>query len=425
MTKLISNYARVTGLRIDPKGPNVKEMFCPLPFERYITIQTGTSAQAAKNYELWQEVLRLIHPMLEANHIAIVHLGLKDDPALAGVYDMRGKTTEFQGNYLVRRSLLHIGNDSFFIHCAGWNRRPLVALYGTTSVSAHGPYWYDPDKISLIESHRWGGVPTYVLQEPAKTVNLIDPYHVANEALRLLDISHVYPQQSRFWGALYQHTLLDLIPNTCPAQGFLPQLIINVRMDYLHNEAILEQVLRTGRRVNIITSKPISLNLIATFKGQILSYNHELGAAESELPSVEYIASVKGHIRQTVFFTRETDSAKLAAIRFPYFPDICMVEQIKDTTKEDYLGAALAYLNRPDSAQNRLDLEKELTYTRFRTNKFTLSNDRVFLSLAHYRAGLAIGNLGENTGQVIDDPTFWRDLNHCTLFYDPSSQPSL
>ncbi len=119
MTKLISTYARSTGLQIDPKGPNVKEVFYPTCYERYITIQSGSSNQAAKNYDYWPEVLRLIGPMLAANKIAILHLGGKEDPQLTGTVDLRGKTSVLQSNYLIGKTLLHVGGDSWLAHCAG------------------------------------------------------------------------------------------------------------------------------------------------------------------------------------------------------------------------------------------------------------------------------------------------------------------
>lgn len=419
MTKLISNYARATGLQIDPKGPNIKEVFISLPLEKYITIQTG-SGQAPKCYDLWPEVLALLSPMLRANNIHIVHIGAKDDPALPGVYDLRGQTNYFQANYLIKRSLLHMGNDSWLAHCAGWNRRPLVALYGSTSSQNHGPYWADWTKTILIDAHRSGGVPTYSSNELPKTINTIDPYRVANEVLRLLGIKDEYTQRARFWGILYQHTIIDMVPDAGLAPGFLPQTVVNIRMDYSHNEEILQQILQTGRKVNIVTSRPINHNLIAAFKGQILSYNHELGAPEIDLPSAEYVTTIKSIVRQTAFFTRETDVTKLSIIRLAYFPDICMVEQIRDTTKQDYINASLLYQNKEDTPENRLDIEKELSYSRFRTNKYLLSNGSVYLSHAHQRTNQSITDLATNTGQVVDNELFFKDLNHYSIWYEPS-----
>ncbi len=362
--------------------------------------------------------------MLDANKITIVHLGLKEDPPLMGVYDLRGKTTILQANYLIGRSLLSVGGDSFFAHNAGWRKRPLLAIYGITAESPHGPFWRDPSKTSIIESHRWGGVPNYSLQEPVKTVNLIDPYHIANEVLRLLGITHTFNQQSRFWGLLYQHTILELIPNTVPDSSFLPELPMLVRMDYLHNEDNLVKLLQTGRRINLLTSKMINLGILSAFKSQILSYNHEIGTLNTELPTIEYIGQLKPICPRSVFFTREQDPAKVSDLRFPYFPDSCMIEQVKDTTREDYLLAALNYLNKKDTPDNRLVLEEELQYSKFRTTRYVLSEGSVYLSHAHRLAGKIISNLNDNIGEIIDDPLFFKDLNHLSIWYEPRSNSS-
>lgn len=436
--KLISNYARVTGLQIDADGPLLQRAFYPVPHERYITIQSGTANQAAKNYDLWPEVLRLLLPILSANKIAVLHLGTNEDPPLAGCIDLRGKTSYQQLAYLMGRTLLHMGNDSLCAHLAGMFYRPLVAIYGTTSVSAHGPYWYSPTETALIESHRGGGKPTYVAQEPFKTVNLIPPEQIANEVLRLLGVADRFSHQSRYWGQLFQHTILDLIPDTVPAPGFLPNAVINVRMDYRHDEAVLAQVLATGRRINLITARPIEQpDMLAHHRAQILSYNHELGARaedgspcpEAHYPSADYVMAIKGLFHQHAFFTKETDAAVLAQLRFRYL-DVCLIEQTKDTTQADYLAATLVYLNREDTTQNRLDLSSEASYgdangghLAFRTNKALLSQGQAFASLAHLKAKQPMQQLGE-VCRVIDEPAFYRDLAHMAIHYQPSPQPT-
>lgn len=431
MTKLLSTYARSTGLQIS--RPNIKETFYPLPFERYVTIQTG-STQAAKCYDLWPEVLRLIQPILSANRIAVLHLGAKEDSSLHGVHDLRGKTSILQSNHLMRRTMLHIGGDSWLAHCAGWHYRPLVALYGPTDPGPHGPYWSDLSKTSLIVSHRGGGRPTYG-PEPSKTINLIDPYHVANEALRLLGINHVFPQQSRFWGQLFPHTILDLIPDSVPHPAFMPQTVINVRMDYLHNEDVLAAVLGSGRRINLIVQRQIqNTALLQTHRAQILSINQELGARDAngerlpDLP-IQYVAALKNLFPQHAFFTKETDVEVLSALRLRFL-DVCLIEQTRDSSQADYITSALAYTHREDTPQNRLDLASEGSYDRgdgaglwVRSNKAILCNGAAYPSLAHLHAKRPIQVLGEAV-KVIDEPSFWRDLAHFTLYYQPSTHVS-
>ena len=425
--KLLERYASVCGIPDAAVGRQwVLESFYPLPITRYITLH-ASSGMAAKNYPHYDEVLELIAHILRSQGIQIVQLGGKDDPPIQGCVHLQGKTTFHQTCYVLKNSLLHLGNDSWTAHRAGDLQIPLVTLYGSTSVENHSPYSYNPERTIFIESHRWGNNPTFASQEPRQSIAVIPPERVANEVLKLLGVKDLYCHETRFQGALAKHCILDLVPNTVPSPTFLPELPLTIRMDYMHNESILAEVLATGRRVNVLTTRPINLDLLGHYRSQILSYTHELGAAgvaESDWPSPEYVAGVKTTIPKHAFFTKGKNEVELAAIRFRYF-DICNVEVATDPTKEDYLAAALSYLNREDSPQNRLDLAGELSHDRgnlqFRTKRYILSDGKIYLSYPHMHANQNIASLGHNVGGVIDSVDFWRDANHYTIFYQPKT----
>lgn len=413
MSHLISTYAAATGLRI--ARPEVLSNFIAVPHTRYITIQTG-SGQGAKNYDYWQEVIVMIGPKLAAREIGIVHLGSKDDPSLQGVYDMRGKTTVSQANYLIQNCLLHAGNDSWLAHCAGWNNKPLVALYGNTHPAQHGPYWYNKDKTILLQSHRCGGVPTYSSQENPKTVNFIPPEDVCNAILGLLEIPEQIPIQSRLIGLLYSHVLFDVVPNSFPAPSFMPDTPVSVRMDLLHNEGVLINLLKTGRKVNILTKQPIDLTLLNQFKASILSYTHEI----DETCPLQYAGMLSGIIRHSSFFTKERDEAKIAALRFQFF-DICNIQQANDVNRDDYLASAQTYTNKKGD-EGRAFLEKEIQdgTLRFKSNHYFLSEGKIYLSTAHLKADKPVTDFGVNEGTMIDSPDWFRDLNHFFVYNQPT-----
>lgn len=414
MSKLLSTYAAACGLQIGEA--NLKEQFYPLAFPRYLTIQTG-SGQAAKNYDYWQEVIVMLKPMLDTAGITVVHLGGKDDPPLQGAHDLRGKTNVQQSYYLIKRAALHMGNDSWLAHCAGWSKIPLVAVYGSTSVANHGPYWYNPDTTVLLSSHRGGGVPTYSSQEQPKTINLIAPETIGNAVLRLLNTGPLLTQQTRLIGLIYNHPVFELVPNSFPAPTFVPNAPIVVRMDYLFNEEVLLNLLKTGRKVNIITNKALDLNMLSQFRRSILSYTHDLDAS----CPLQYVGALKGVIQHHSFFTKEKDEAKVADLRYRFF-DVCNVERATDVSRDDYLNASLAYLNGNEA--HRVDLERELGYDgvsrlMFKSNKYILSDGKVFLSMAHLKKGHSVESLGHNIGNVIDDPEYWRDINHHLIYLQP------
>lgn len=419
MSKLLSTYARSTGLQIGTQS--LREKFFPLPFERYITLQGGSN-QNAKCYDWYQEVVVLIKPILDANKIAILQLGGKDDVQIQGCHDLRGRTSLLQSYFLVKRGMCHVGNDSWLMHMAGSAFKPLVGLYGSTSVANHGPYWSDPATSVFLESHRSGGVPTFASQESPKTVNFIPPEQVANAVFRLLGIKETLTFATRYIGAAYAGTVFELIPNAVPAPDFFPGVPMTVRMDREFNEEVLIKVLQTGRKVHIITDRPINLGLLQQARTSILSYVHELGAPGSPDTPIPYADGVKSIFPQHTFFTRLTDETALSALRLTYFDHVNVLQQ-REPSKADYIGAALAYVNRADTPENRLDIERELGHTRFKSNKFILSGDKAFLSHAHLAANQATPSLNENQASVIDDPAFWRDVPHMLLAYYPPSTP--
>lgn len=412
MTHLISTYAGALGLRID--RPNLLSTFTPLPFTRYVTIQTG-SGQAAKNYDYWQEVLVLAGPHLTAAGISVVHLGAKDDPALGGVHDLRGKTSIAQSHYLIQGALLHMGNDSWLAHCAGWNRRPLVAVYGNTSAQNHGPYWSDEAKTRLLSSHRAGGVPIYASQENPKTVNWIAPETVGNAVLELLGLPQRLTHETRLIGLLYNHVLFDVVPNSFPGPDLMPEAPMTVRMDLHHDERVLANLLATGRKVNVLTKRPIDLALLHQFRNSILSYTHEI---DEECPLL-YAGALGSVIKHHSFCTKEKDPAKVAALRYQFF-DVCTIQPWPVVTREDYLDSALTYLNRKgDDARRALEGELAAGTVRFKSNRFILSDGKVYLSQAHLARGVATPDIGKNEAQAIDDPQFWCDANNTILYHQP------
>lgn len=418
--KLLERYATVCGCKIGRQW--VLESFYPLPTTRYITLH-ASSGMIAKNYPYYDDVVKLISHILHSQNIQIVQLGGKDDPVIEGCVNLLGQTDFHQSCYILKNSLLHLSNDTWSAHRVGELNVPLVELFGPTSISAHSPFRFNPEKTSFIESHRWGRNPSFASQEAPATISVIPPEKVANEILRLLSIEHVFPFQTRFQGALSKTISVDLIPNTIPSPSFLPEVPFNVKMDIVHNEEVLGQVLGTGRRVHLFTAKSIDLGLLNHFKAQILSYNHEVSwEKESDLPTHEYVAALRNTIPKSVFFTREMDEKKLSDLRFRYF-DITDIQIVRDPTKDDYLAAALLYLNREDTPQNRVDLAGEATHNggelQFRTSRFILSSGAIYLSYSHLAAKQGITSLGDNTGKVIDDPAFWKDANFYSLTFHP------
>lgn len=405
MISLIETYARSTGLKIGK--PWVKEDFWPMPHARFVTFSAG-SGQAAKNYTHFQIVIDMLNPVLAPLDIRIVQLGDANTQLFSGTYDLRGKMTVAQSSNLINRALVHFGVDSWSAHAAGILKTPLVALYGTTDKESHGPYWKDVDKTILLESHRHGRKPTFGAENNPKTVDLIPPEDIANAVLRLLGLPQSINRQTQFIGPLYQHTIFDWVPNSSPSLNLGPDIPITARMDLVHSEQNLLALLQSGRKITIVTKAPIDLNLLASFKGSVLSYSHELGA---DCP-LGYPPMVKRLLSNVVFFTRDSDDARVSAIRFKFF-DVCSIEQVLPSTKADYLRERATYLNIP------LDNTPTIDTMRMRTNKFIMANGKTYLSYAHEVAGVECTGIDARDTTVLDDERLWRDLAHF-MIYQPT-----
>lgn len=408
--KLLELYSLSTGLKI--KRQYLLESFYPVPTTRYITIH-ASSGMAAKNYPYYPEVLSLIAAILDSNGIQIVQLGAKEDPAIPGCIHLQGKTDYHQSAYILKRTLLHVGNDSWLMHHVGHEDIPILELFGSTTVKNHSPFRYNKDKSVFLESHRWGRQATFQAQEQPQTIALIPPEDVANAVLRLLDLSLLTPiRKSLSIGPLYQHTLFELVPDSFPNNQFFPQLPLTVRMDYLFNEEVLVGLLGTGRKVNVVTKQPIKVEILHQFRQSIMSYSHEIGAEDTT--PLDYIRTVKTLVPKSTFFTKERDETCLAAMRFRLF-DVVSVEQVTDATKSDAVNAAFNYLNAKDESI-RVDIEAQVCHARVRSNKFVLSNGKLHLSHAHVKANQSIADLSQNVGDVIDDPDFWASQHHFYVY---------
>lgn len=404
--KLLELYSLATGLRIGKQSLN--ETFYPLGFDRYITVQAG-SGMAAKNYPFYNEVLDLLAPSLKAVGIEVVQLGGKDDPPLQGCHHLQGQTTLHQSNYLLRHSLCHIGNDSWLSHRGGEVGVPLVISFGPTTPQNHGPYRFTEGKSVFIESHRFGRRATFASQEAPMTIAVIPPEQIANAALSLLggQLTGTHPDQlytglaqvsrrSLYIGEAYSHTIFELVPNVVVNPALAPGAPFIIRMDYLHDEEKLAANLQL-RKCVVVADREINLSILTQFKANLVQLRLDVTNL-----SAGWIKSVKRLGVPIQFFTNEADPAKVAALRLGLH-GVCYLDQILPPTKDVFVKGAEVYLNK--------ELDKDLKWdsVRFKTNKFLLSDDKVYLSKAHWQAGRPTPATSQNTDLIIDSPAFWEE----------------
>jgi hypothetical protein len=409
MSKLIDVYSRSCGLEIDE--PFLQEKFYPLDEKLYFTIQ-GSSGQESKCYDYFAEVLEIIAPFLAANKITVIQLGGKEDKPIGGCKHLMGATSLTQSYYILRRSMLHIGNDSWLAHAAGALKIPLVSLYGSTSSWNHGPYFYDKNKTFLIDSHRWKNVPTYSV-ENKKTINLIKPEEVANSILKIFGIQETIPQDTILMGAGYKDVVVEHVPNFILAPNFFEGRSVNIRMDYHFDENNLANTIATGRKVNIFTNKPINPALLSHFKPNISGIFYEISMEDSP----EYVKEIKKLGIQIKFFTKNDSEEYVSDLRAKFFDVHNAIEKITFPTKQNYLEDAASYC---DTTIESLAEASSLFY---RSNKLLLSNGQIFISKAAWMQEKPIPSVERNVQQVIDIPEFWEDYQHFRIFKNLSNAP--
>lgn len=414
---LAETYALAAGVPLDK--PWILSTFFPLdhPIEKTVLFHAFAGATVnqngqisatfpAKIYDHFNEVVALLRPILEPLGYKFYQIGAPNEPMLNGVESLVGKTTIHQCSYLVKNCALLIGNDSMWSHIRGAEYKSQVQIFGSTS-APHFPQWHSRDKAFFIESHRCGKRPSYASHEIPKTINFIPPEEIANRALEALDVKTRVKVKSLSFGDVYHSSVVEMIPNCIIGpQIQIPGSLI-VRMDYAKDAKEAESILLSNlqiRKCLIVTDKELSLNLLAQAKPQISSIRVEVDKV-----SPEWVKNIKKLGISIAFFSGEKDPDKLAKLRLDYY-DACLFDIFYPPVKEDFEKSAAIYLNKP------LDSGLKVDTLMFATNKFLLSDGKVYLSKAHWLAGKDVPTTDQNHGQVIDSPDFWEDVAHFYIY---------
>ena len=131
---LIEQYSLASGSKIGE--PYIYEKFFPLPFDSYITF--SPFSKPSKNYAYWKDSLSMLIPVLRKLNTHIIQLGEKKEEAFEGCYNLSGKTSINQAAYLIKRSQLHLGTDTFSTHLASAFKKKIVSLYSHSPIQNCG-----------------------------------------------------------------------------------------------------------------------------------------------------------------------------------------------------------------------------------------------------------------------------------------------
>ncbi len=389
--KLIETYANNCSVDIKNK-PEMLELFFPVPVEKYITLQIK-SGMPAKDYDYFQVVIDILVPILEKENIKILLLGDKESPSLEGVINLCGQTSIHQAYYLLSRSLLHFGIDSWMAHASGTKGIPLITIFGSTTPKNHGAHFHDKDKTIFIESDRNGHKPSFSAQETIKTINKIKPEQIAAAVCKLLNLDFDFPFESIYWGQFFNHPrMVEMCGQAINVSNMGLGSII-VRMDFAFDEQSLVNQLMIVP-CSLVTDKPINLDILKQYKGRI---------------------------QQLIYIIDEDNNPKFASACQKLGLNLLLISSLSEEKIKKYL---LDYLD--IGFIHRKDLPKSIVDTSFssisinklyyKSNKVTLAKQKIYTSQAGMLEDISVPNINQNFQPIINRPEWFSELDYFAIF---------
>lgn len=379
---LIEQYALSCGVKIDK--PFIETSFFPSPFNKYITIH-ASSGMDSKNYDYYNDVIEMILPFLQKEDIHLVQIGGKDDMKLNHCEHLNGATTIRQTAYIIEKSLLHFGNDSFSTHVASGFNKKIVSLYSILYKECCGPYWGDKKNHILLESHRKGLKPSFSNKELPKMVNLIKPEEIARGVLDLLDIPHNLNNiETIHIGSEYHLPSLSVVPNHVMPATFAQGQPVNIwGHEFFDESNIVEWAY--NRKCNIFLNQPMSVKYLDVIRRNINQINYFV---DKNTDPTYFKTLERGGVKFKLLCENEKD---LNELRLHFFD--WEIHAHKKTTKKD------------------LDnIDKVCDNTRYKSQIKVISNAKIYNSKAAWKENQ------QNSYTIIDTPEFWEQIKSFKLY---------
>jgi len=383
---LIENYALAAGCKIGE--PHIEPLFYPIEYEKYITIH-GSSGMNSKNYSYFENVIKLIKPKLEEKEIKIIQIGEKKDAGIKGAESLLGETSLRQTFFVLKNSMLHLGNDSFSTHVSAFYKTPVVALYGPVIMNTCSPYWGDREKQSLISPDYSSRKPSFATKEKRKRVDEIFPDHVASECLRLLGIdSDLGNNKQVHIGEQFHTQIIDIVPDTDPPKTIHIKegSLINIRADYTDNPYMTEYWLKK-HKCTIYLDKEIDLRIIEENKKNI----KRIYLFISDTTPEDYIHKIiTTGIKLKLLYKGED----ISSIRLKFFHQ--NIYQDQEISKKDLD-------NSDDLCHN---------YTYYESSLNLIKGDKIYPC----KAAMDLGLEKSDDQKIIDNKDFYQEIDYFKIY---------
>jgi len=192
--------------------------------------------------------------------------------------------------------------------------------------------------------------------------------------------------------------------------SFLEKQGLICRHDYTNdkNSAIIIYKTLEYRLLNIITDKELNIDILQKLKANVGILNFEI----KENSNPEYVKALKYSGLKVRFLSREKDLQKLSELRLKYF-DITLIEQFFEKTKDNFFEEASKYLNFKVDKDSSI-VQNGITQTK--TNKFILSQGKIFLSKAAFKMNISTPAFQQNVMPLIDNEDFWSEMDSFYIY---------
>ena len=385
MSHLIEEYAKNLGVKIGK--PVFEPHYMPVTDEKYITVHVDNKIDS-KYYEYFPETLDLLKNILAPLGYKIYQIGGPDDPTLKEADKSYLGFSRKQTAYIVKNAKLHLGIDSFPVHLASVYDVPIVALYSHIYPQHAYPFWNSPNKVKILEADRGGNKPSYNYQERPKTINTIKPEEIVQSVCELLGLNPSVTMRTLHVGEEYAKTFVEIVPNFFGEAAELKNQTLNIRMDYFFNEECLMQW-ASAYNVHIVSDQPIH---------------------------PEILKRCRNNIKEITFLINETNKFSLEYLQFVKNLGIAMVGECSDEksiseVREYYFDFLIEPEKKID--EKIVDKMKGKENLRFLTKKDIFASGKRYYSKAHVDADI---EAKDKWGCVIDNLSFWRDLDHYYIY---------
>tara|TARA_R100000008_G_scaffold85718_2_gene76416 strand:- start:1357 stop:2481 length:1125 start_codon:yes stop_codon:yes gene_type:complete len=287
--QLTDTYSASCGLKIEK--PYVYDLFFPFIEEKIITIDTDTN-----NYKYWDDVISLIHPYLVEKNISIFQLGNKESALLRNVSRTNGMTNASQKSFIIKKSELHIGGNTYSTQLASFLGKNLICLV---------------DEKDKALPFTWGNSEKHHFIYP-ESKDFIEPEKLAQIILEKLKINFKFKYETLFIGNKYFDGIqyIEMYPSSPVILRNFNINSILVRMDLNFSEEVLAQQLRLGK-ASILTSQKINMNILRSFRDNIVEIFYDI-KEENDLEFCEQVKSLGIECKLISFMSEDKiDSCKL------------------------------------------------------------------------------------------------------------------